>query len=145
MRALRHTWQGFILAALMALGVAVTAPSLAPADSTPVAKYEAANFTVSGGDDAFLRKTGNNPRFTSEGSLLVMYGTYGTGQPPQTASYTADTPAHGPPMRAAIRPATAMAASVRSACSGFTAHSPKRRIAAIGIQNANGRCSRKRG
>jgi hypothetical protein len=60
-----NTWQGIILAALLALGVAAAAPSLAAASSTPVAKYEAANFTVSGGDDAFLRKTGNNPRFTS--------------------------------------------------------------------------------
>ena len=78
----------------MAIAVGVTAPSLAPADSGPVAKYEAADFAVTGGADQFLRKSGNNPRATSEGRLLVMYGTYGTGQPPQTASYTADTPAH---------------------------------------------------
>jgi hypothetical protein len=59
-----------------------------------VAKYEAANFTVDGPEDAFLRKTGNNPRFTSEGSLLIMRGTYGTDSGPLTASVTAETPAH---------------------------------------------------
>jgi hypothetical protein len=89
--ALRKNWRGVVFAGILALGLAVPCPSFAAAGLTELAKYEAAGFDVSGSEGvSYLRKTGNNPRFTSAGSLLVMYG---TGRKPQTASITVDTPA----------------------------------------------------
>jgi hypothetical protein len=81
-------------AGILVLGVPALSSGFAPVSPAPVAKYEAANFSVSGPQGSFVRKTGNNPRFTSSGSLLIMLGTYGTDRSPQTASVTAETPAH---------------------------------------------------
>jgi Ca-dependent carbohydrate-binding module xylan-binding len=71
--------------------VLITAASAQAARPVLVAKYEAATFNVTGTEGtSYLRKSGNNPRFTSAGSLLIMYGTGGV---PQTASITVDTTA----------------------------------------------------
>lgn len=72
--------------------MAASSPSFAAGEVIPVAKYEAANLSVSGTEGlSYLRIRGNDPRATSGGSLLMMFG---TGRTPQTASITADTPAH---------------------------------------------------
>ncbi len=84
-------WRGIVAAGALALALGVPCSGLAAAAAGPVAQYEAGKFHVSGGHAFYLRKTGNDPSFTSNGALLIMYGTYPA---PQTASITVNTPAH---------------------------------------------------
>jgi len=101
-RAEGKIWQGIVLAGVVALGLAVPCSGFADA-LPPVAQYQAADFDVTGGSHQYLRKTDNDPRFTSGGSLLLMFGTYGTGSPPQTASITTDTPAYADKLIVPVR------------------------------------------
>jgi hypothetical protein len=91
---------GFLVALLAVCGLMAAVPTGAPG-SVLVAKYEAANFRVTGGRlDDFLRKTGNNPNVTSEGALMVLFG---AGDLPQAARMTATTPADADHVVVAVR------------------------------------------
>src|SRR4051794_17180112 len=82
-------WRKVLIAGVFVLGLATAVPAQG-ADGTLVAQYEAATFSLSGANGAqYFRKSGNDPRYTSRGALLMMFG---TGATPQTASVTANVP-----------------------------------------------------
>ncbi len=100
MTAVGKHLRAIVAAGAIGLGLAGSCTSFAAAALSPVAEYESAKFRVSGGQDSYLSKTGNDPRFTSNGALLIMYG---TDPAPQAATITADTPAYADKIIVSVR------------------------------------------
>jgi hypothetical protein len=88
MRKKQAKWRGIVLTAVVLVSLVVPSGTSSAAPRS-VALYEGANLTVNGKEGVdYIRKSGNNPRFTSNGSLLVMLGLDGGSQ---VASVTATT------------------------------------------------------
>ena len=92
MRSVRKIIVAAVIAALVPTGSASVAVA-----AVKVAKYEAASFDVDGNH---VKRTEIDPLHNSNGSFLLMYG---SGDAPQTASITVDTPADADMVFARVR------------------------------------------